>query len=411
MRSPAPTLVVQHPGSKRKDLLAIKRPRNALLADQLGLPPSLQDLAEDVEAALNASGAASTTNGMKSAWAAWVRFCTPRGIPPSMRLKDPLRPLTLASFKVALVQGLVPPVPHRLPRKYTAASANVYASAVNTVHEAQSPKALLARITKGIKHVAPTRPRAVHDLTLHQITTMVVAAMDDACTSLRDVRNAYVHLYLLLSMSRSENAVAGSVQDYSPDWDLSNAAVQLLACGTVIKAQVWHGKSNAPGHRHGEGESFPTYIAGEPGSPLDPVALHKKYIRLRGEAAGTDPFFIQVTSQGLPTSKPLTYDVYLKELRRDIKRHFPALNAALYGTHTFRRVAATLALMKRLPVDLIQIMGQWTSLTFMRYFNLDDSKRSQAAHFFAAAPSKFQVKAATQESDRARAVYTPRHTR
>lgn len=402
MRSPAPSLRVVRPPSPAVG----KRPRNALLVEQLGLPPSLQDLAPDLEEAVNASGVASTTNGMTSAWAAWSRFCKPRGIHPRMRVSDPLRPVTLACFKVALVAGKVPPRPGVKPRSYSAATADVYASSVTSVHAMANPKEVLSRVTKGLKHTATKAPRPVLDLTLHQITVIVEAAMDDSCTSLREVRNAYVHLYLLLSMSRSEAATAKTLKDYSSEWDLCNAAVTKLPCRTVLKFIHKHGKSNAPGFRHGVGREYPSYVAGTLGSPLDPIALHDKYLRLRGEAPLTDPFFVQVTKSGLPTARPLTYHTYLKELRSDIRRCLPELVADRYGTHTFRRVAATIALMQGLPVDMIKLTGQWTSLSFERYYNLGDVERAEVAHFIASAPqARFVVKPATQETDRARQAY------
>ena len=400
MRSPAPALTVRRARKPSNPVL------NALLTNPMAVPDCLRDLAPDLEAAVAASGGASASSGMRAAWKLWARFCSPRGIPVTMRKRDPLRLTALAAFKVAMVNGKVPPRVGGTPKRYAAASADVYVSSITQIHSIREPAALFKRVTSGIKTLRGKDKRAVCDLSLHQITTMVVYAMDDKCTCLRTVRNAYVHLYLLFSMSRSEAAVAKTMVHYDPEWDLSNSAVEVLPCNTAIKYTLKHGKSRALGHRPGPDGSFPIFIAGKPGTPLDPVALHSKYLRLRGSATATDPFFVQVAA-GKSTGRVFTYSAYLKELRLDIKRHFPQLTPSDYGTHMFRRLSATLCLMKRLPTDLLKLTGQWTSASYERYFNLDDEQRAAVAHFVSGAPvaKRLKILPATAESDAARSAF------
>ena len=68
----------------------------------------------------------------------------------------------------------------------------------------------------------------------------------------------------------------------------------------------------------------------------------------------------------------MAYNSALYALKADITNHFPDLDPADYGTHSFRRFGATYAHMKGLPNDLVQYMGRWVSDCFQRYFLFSD---------------------------------------
>ena len=57
--------------------------------------------------------------------------------------------------------------------------------------------------------------------------------------------------------------------------------------------------------------------------------------------------------------------------------YFPELDAADYGTHTFRRFGATYAKCQGIPDDLIKLMGRWVSDCWQRYLMFSDEDKVQ----------------------------------
>ena len=51
------------------------------------------------------------------------------------------------------------------------------------------------------------------------------------------------------------------------------------------------------------------------------------------------------------------------------------------GLHSPRRLGATTAYLRGLPVDLIMVAGGWTSLTFQRYLKLTEDDRIDLSRF------------------------------
>ena len=97
---------------------------------------------------------------------------------------------------------------------------------------------------------------------------------------------------------------------------------------------------------------------------------------LRTPQGSRTPFFQQI-KDGKPTGKPLTCQQLLDALRdaqRQLQRVCPDIADACFGTHSMRRFGATLAKLRGIPDDLIQLMGRWVSLTFQRYFVYDEAE-------------------------------------
>ena len=69
-----------------------------------------------------------------------------------MRKRDPLRLTALAAFKVAMVNGKVPPRVGGTPKRYAAASADVYVSSMTQIHSIREPAALFKRVKVTFLH-------------------------------------------------------------------------------------------------------------------------------------------------------------------------------------------------------------------------------------------------------------------
>jgi hypothetical protein len=121
--------------------------------------------------------------------------------------------------------------------------------------------------------------------------------------------------------------------------------------------------------------------------PIDIVALYRRYCKLMGfptdqkgrefERTRKAPFFQEVAN-GKPTGEPMQYATLLAALKHDIDMEFPELDAADYGTHSFRRFGATLARTQGIPDDMIKLMGRWQSDCFQMCFMFSEDDKVEA---------------------------------
>lgn len=101
-----------------------------------------------------------------------------------------------------------------------------------------------------------------------------------------------------------------------------------------------------------------------PGSPLCPVSAFRKMLQLI-PARVTSPAFCYHQNSRLI---PLTKAVFIR-LFRDLLVRADVPSAGCYTGHSFRRGGATYAFRSGVPGELIQVMGDWKSDAYKRYFD------------------------------------------
>ncbi len=96
-----------------------------------------------------------------------------------------------------------------------------------------------------------------------------------------------------------------------------------------------------------------------PGSPLCPVSalwnLHRFKSKAKQGAIFVDRF-----------GYPITYKAFLRKIKQLAAAS--GLNPDEYATHSFRIGGATFAYQAGVPLQLIQLQGDWQSLAILRYF-------------------------------------------
>ena len=105
-----------------------------------------------------------------------------------------------------------------------------------------------------------------------------------------------------------------------------------------------------------------------PGNPLCPVAAYNRMLRLV-PASGSQPLF-SVYHAGVPV--PITYGNLQSFLRKLISR--TGRDPSSFSSHSFRRGGATFAFQSKVPINLIQLHGDWRSDAYKEYltFTLED---------------------------------------
>ena len=126
-----------------------------------------------------------------------------------------------------------------------------------------------------------------------------------------------------------------------------------------------YSKGDPFGRRKGKDGKDWTVTAGcrHKSHPIDVVRLYQFYCQLMGWSLDPKsaafrkqqlaPFFQELDKRGIPTGAPLTYNSLLRALKDDVKTHFPDIDPADIGTHSFRRFGATYMKTKGIPDDLI----------------------------------------------------------
>jgi len=96
------------------------------------------------------------------------------------------------------------------------------------------------------------------------------------------------------------------------------------------------------------------------------------FARLRTNNQDDSPFFL------LPNGQPLTRRVFVANLRHLLLRL--GIQASSYSGHSMRVGAATSAAASGVPDHLIQVLGRWTSLSYLRYIRVSNNVIRQAHH-------------------------------
>ena len=83
-------------------------------------------------------------------------------------------------------------------------------------------------------------------------------------------------------------------------------------------------------------------------------------------------------SDDQPSSRIFTYRRFMRLLRTLLTSL--GYNASAFGSHSFRRGGATLALQAGVPIGTIQMMGDWKSDAVLLYLTLPTQSRVAAQH-------------------------------
>ena len=108
-------------------------------------------------------------------------------------------------------------------------------------------------------------------------------------------------------------------------------------------------------------------------SKLCPVRAFRSMVEYV-PAHTNDPAFCWPGTLG---NVPVTYHEFQTFLRSCLK--LLGFDESKYSSHSFRRGGATWANMVGVPPEMIQIMGDWQSDSYMRYIKVDLAQRLQVA--------------------------------
>jgi integrase len=110
------------------------------------------------------------------------------------------------------------------------------------------------------------------------------------------------------------------------------------------------------------------------GSQLCPVEAFRRMCQLV-KVPDNGPAFARIDKVGKVV--PITYNVFLKELRKDISR--TGRDPKGFSTHSFRRGAASFAYEAGVDAETVRIMGDWRSDCFREYLQISLHKKEFAA--------------------------------
>ena len=115
-----------------------------------------------------------------------------------------------------------------------------------------------------------------------------------------------------------------------------------------------------------------------PRHPLCPVKAIVRAFSLTRGAPLMGPAFVLPTAKGWTSYPPARF---IRTLRSHI--HGMGLKEMDYSGHSFRRGAASWALQQGLPGEIIKILGDWKSDTYMNYLSLDHCTKFRSISEFA----------------------------
>ena len=320
----------------------------------------------------------STVQNAKSAWVLWEQYMSDNGGSPYLSTGDPNYDIYMAGYEACLAQGIY-------GKLKSADSILTYKAQVQWSLNQHGESRIKQDVERGMKKQLKLNKKAVDPWKLEYFATLFERhAETDNLTQLQTL--------LALSMlgfgiQRSRSAVTKSISCWEQKTHLTVSDVKLDRKLYAVWWGIKHSKGDPFGNRLGKDGKDWLPTAGSPSEshPIDIVPLFRRYCRLMNfrvkpdgtvvSPAGDVPFFQQLTS-GRPNGLPLTYAQLLaatKTAQRELSGDYPELVDARIGLHSFRRFGATLAKLRGVPDDLIQVMGRWVSLTFQRYFVYDEA--------------------------------------
>ncbi len=153
-------------------------------------------------------------------------------------------------------------------------------------------------------------------------------------------------------MARASNLTPQCRDSFDPLQQLSWGAISLSESVTFVKIS-W-----TKTLQYRERDLIIPLLA-VPGSILCPVAAFWRLARFgRRNRQGA----VFCDAQG----HPLVYKAFLDKIKVLVAQS--GLNPTEFSTHSFRRGGATFAYQAGVPLQLIQVQGDWASLSVLRYF-------------------------------------------
>ena len=107
-----------------------------------------------------------------------------------------------------------------------------------------------------------------------------------------------------------------------------------------------------------------------PGHPLCPVTAVINYISLTSQASSSGPAFVVYCNHKLVPLSPAAFTTKLRAL-------LPVCGVCPdhFATHSFRRGGASWALQCGLPPDVVRMLGDWKSDSYLKYIDLTMDSR------------------------------------
>jgi hypothetical protein len=210
---------------------------------------------------------------------------------------------------------------------------------------------------KGLARLNPHLPRQALPIT-PPILLKLHAQLD--LTSSLDATLWCAFLLGFFLFARKSNLVPPSSTQFSSQKHLTRDSIAICSVGLLVTIR-WS-KTIQCGDR-----VLLIPVAAIPGSPLCPLAAWLHMINL-SPARGSAPAFSYKSHTGLHT---FTYTTFTYHLRCLLK--LTGYNATAFSGHSFRRGGATWAFRSKVPGELIQLHGDWSSDAYLRYldFSLD----------------------------------------
>ena len=244
---------------------------------------------------------------------------------------------------------------------------------------ATTPASILQQVKKGISNSAgPRRHRPILELG-HLCDLLSLARKPSATFSA--TRVGLFSGYLTCTISRSQSATVKLIAGVQHGVVLTCADVVPDRSRRVVKWAQRASKGDTRGQRLGPDGANWNFWHSSPGHVLDSLSLYDAYVghlRAHGQYAPDKPFFQACDSFGRPNGQPLLYPTALAQFRHHlVSAGHPHLAKA--GLHDLRRLGASLAFSKGLPVDLVAFQGGWRSTVYTKYLRLTDSDRATIA--------------------------------
>ena len=315
------------------------------------------ELDRDVVRFRSLTFASSTKQSYASHRRAYLKFCLEMGYHPV-----PISTLNICRYAAFLSKRLA------------FSSIKKYLNIIRILHlEAGFPNPMKENwfLDTVLKGVARDKGKVVHRKL--PITPAILLAIKSRLnpTSVEDLVFWAAALVAFFGFLRKANLFPSSTHKFDPSKHLSRLDFSLYHWGILLHIR-WS-KTIQYGER-----VLSTPLPRLQGHPLCPVdAVLRALIATRGAPPGGPAFMIPRAGGFIPLS-PAKFISLLKS-------HLSALgfSPVNFSGHSFRRGAATWALTRGLPGEVIKILGDWKSDAYLAYLSLDQKEKVNSIFMFA----------------------------
>ena len=211
----------------------------------------------------------------------------------------------------------------------------------------------LTLLLKGLARLNPHTPKQALPIT-PPILLKLLAHLQLSCPLHASLWSAILLGFFLFA--RKSNLVPPSPSKFHPLKHLTRGSVAICPAGLLVTLR-WS-KTIQCGDR-----VLRIPVVAIPNSPLCP--LHAWYnMTSLVPAEDSSPAFIYPSPTGLLT---LTYYTFTSNLRKLLQ--LAGFNPSAYSGHSLRRGGATWAFKSKVPGELIQLHGDWSSDAYLRYLD------------------------------------------